>query len=61
MRGVNSFVLIGSATRGDELRHIQTGRAVSSIRLATIRTDEGEEEPQFHTIICWDWLAEMIC
>ena len=32
--------------------------AVSSIRLATNRTVKGEEETQFHTIVCWDWLAE---
>src|SRR3954447_7193175 len=58
MRGVNKVLLIGNATRDAELRHTQTGIAVSSIRLATNRSIKGEEETQFHTIVCWDRLAE---
>lgn len=58
MRGVNKVILIGNATRDAELRHTQTGKAVSSIRLATNRTVKGEEEAQFHTVVCWDRLAE---
>jgi single-strand DNA-binding protein len=58
MRGVNKVILIGNATRPAELRHTQTGKPVSSIRLATNRTIKGEEETQFHAIVCWDRLAE---
>ena len=58
MRGVNKVILIGNATRDAELHHTQTGKAVSAIRLATNRQVKGEEETQFHTIICWDRLAE---
>src|SRR4051794_18887625 len=58
MRGVNKVILIGNATRDAELRHTQTGKPVSSIRLATNRTIKGEEETQFHTVVCWDRLAE---
>jgi single-strand DNA-binding protein len=58
MRGVNKVILIGNATRDAELRHTQNGKAVSSIRLATNRTIKGEEETQFHTVACWDRLAE---
>ncbi len=58
MRSVNKVLLIGHATRDAELRHTQTGKAVSSIRLATNRQVKGEEEAQFHTIVCWDRLAE---
>ena len=60
MRGVNEVVLIDNATRDAELRHTQNGKAVSSLRLATNRTIKGEEETQFHTIVCWDRLAETI-
>ncbi len=45
-------------TRAAELHHTQTGKSVSSIRLATNRTIKGEKETQFHTIVCWDRLAE---
>lgn len=63
MRGVNKVILIGNATRDAELRHTQSGKAVAGIRLATnrmVRTAGGErqEESQFHTIVCWDTLAE---
>jgi single-strand DNA-binding protein len=58
MRGVNKVILIGNATRDAELRHTQTGKAVSSLRLATNRSIKGEEETQFHSIVCWDRLAE---
>jgi single-strand DNA-binding protein len=58
MRSVNLVILLGNATRAAELHHTQTGKAVSSIRLATNRTINGTEEPQFHTIVCWDKLAE---
>ncbi len=63
MRGVNKVILIGNATRDAELRHTGSGKPVASIRLAThrmIRTAGGEreEESQFHSVVCWDSLAE---
>ena len=58
MRGVNKIILIGNATRDAELRHTQSGKPVSNIRLATNRTVNGEEQTQFHTVVCWDTLAE---
>jgi len=58
MRSVNKVILIGNATRDAELRHTQSGKPVSNIRLATNRTVNGEEQTQFHTVVCWDTLAE---
>ena len=58
MRGVNKVILIANATRDADLRHTQNGKAVSSICLATNRSVKGEEESQFHSIVCWDRLAE---
>jgi single-strand DNA-binding protein len=58
MRGINKVILIGNATRDAELRHTQSGKAVSSIRLATNRTVNGHEESQFHSVVCWEGLAE---
>ena len=58
MRGVNKVILVGNATRDAELRHTSTGKPVSSIRLATNRVVNGAEEPQFHSVVCWDRLAE---
>ena len=59
MRGVNKVILIGNATRDAELRHTSNDKAVSNIRLATNRMVKGEETTQFHTVVCWDRLAEI--
>ena len=58
MRSVNKIILIGNATRDAELRQTQSGKPVSNIRLATNRMAGGEERSQFHTVICWERLAE---
>ncbi len=63
MRGINEAILVGHATRDAELRHTQSGKPVSNIRLATnrvVRGKDGEltEHPQYHTVICWERLAE---
>src|SRR5215211_6906886 len=58
MRGVNKVILIGNATRDAELRHTTSGKAVSSIRLATNRKVGDGEETQYHSVVCWEGLAE---
>jgi single-strand DNA-binding protein len=54
MRGINKAILIGNASRDAELRHAQTGEAVSSLRLSTNRIIKGEAKTPFHAIVCWD-------
>src|SRR4051794_34198671 len=58
MKGINKVILIGNATRDAELRHTQSGKAISSIRLATNRRVSNGEETQYHSIVCWEGLAE---
>ena len=63
MRGINKVILLGRATRDTELRTTGSGTPVSNIRLATnrvVRGADGEraEHPQFHTVVCFDRLAE---
>ncbi len=63
MRGINKVILLGRATRDTEFRATGSGTPVSNIRLATnrvTRAKDGEltEHPQYHTIVCWDRLAE---
>ncbi len=63
MRGINKVILLGRATRDTELRSTGSGTPVSNIRLATnrvTRAKDGElkESTQYHTVICWDRLAE---
>src|SRR3712207_9585913 len=63
MRGINKVILLGRATRDTELRSTTSGTPVSNLRLATNRVTRGKdgvlaEHPQYHTVICWDRLAE---
>ena|SRR5215211_6536921 len=63
MRGINKVILLGRATRDTELRSTTNGTPVANIRLAThrvTRAKDGEltEHPQYHTVICWERLAE---
>lgn len=60
MRSVNTVILIGNTTRDAGLRQTQTGKPVANIRLATNRIVNGAEQSQFHTIVCWDTLAEAV-
>lgn len=58
MRGINKVILIGNATRDAEPRHTGSGKAVASVRMVTNRNVGRQEETQFHTIVCWQGLAE---
>lgn len=63
MRGISKIILVGNATRDAELHQTKTGKPVSNLRLATnrpVKTGDGSvrEETQFHTVLCFDRLAE---
>src|ERR671920_305140 len=63
MKGINKVILLGRATRDTELRATTNGTPVANIRLATNRVSRGKdgeltEHPQYHTVICWERLAE---
>src|SRR5919112_5603919 len=63
MRGINKVILLGRATHDTELRFTTSSTPMSNIRLATNRVTRGTdgeltEHPQYHTVICWDRLAE---
>ena len=58
MRGVNKVILVGNATRDTELHHTRSGKAVANLRIATNRVVDGNESTQYHTVVCWEGLAE---
>lgn len=58
MRGINKVILVGNATRDAELRHTHNGKPVSNLRIATNRRVGGQETTQYHTVVCWEGLAE---
>ncbi len=62
-RSLNKAILIGNLTRDPEMRYTPQGHAVTTIGIATNRDwkVEGEkrEETEFHTVVCWNKLAEL--
>jgi single-strand DNA-binding protein len=60
MRGINKVILIGNTTREPELRKTSSGKPVANLRLATNRMVGEREATQYHTIICWERLAETV-
>ena len=65
MLNLNRATIIGNATRDPELRTTPNGKSVASFAVATNRryTDgsgEQREEVQFHEIVAWGKLAEIV-
>src|SRR5437764_2511124 len=60
MAAVNKVILVGNTTRDTELHTTKSGKPVANMRLATNRSVNGEEQSQFHTVVCWDRLAEIV-
>lgn len=65
MISLNKAMLIGNATRDPELRYTPTGQAVCNFSIATNRRFKNaqgdlQEETQFHDLVAWGKLAELI-
>jgi len=60
MAAVNKVILLGNTTRDTELHTTKSGKTVANMRLATNRSVNGAEQSQFHTVVCWDRLAEIV-
>lgn len=59
---MNKVILIGRLTRDPELRHTQSGHAVSGFTLAVDRNfknADGEKEADFIPVVAWRKLAEV--
>lgn len=65
MFSLNKAQLIGNATRDPEIRYIPSGQGVCNFSIATNRRyknaqGEMQEETQFHDVVAWGKLAELI-
>jgi single-strand DNA-binding protein len=65
MAGVNKAILIGNLGADPEIRHLEGGKVVARLRLATsefyTRKDTGErvEQTEWHTVVLWNRQAEV--
>jgi len=64
MSGVNKVILVGHLGADPEMRHTQSGTAVTSFRIATTeryndKSGERQERTEWHRIVTWAKLAEI--
>ena len=64
MSGVNKAILVGHLGADPEMRHTQSGTAVTSFRIATTerfndRSGERQERTERHRVVAWAKLAEI--
>lgn len=61
---LNRCIIMGRLTYDPELRHTQSGKAVTSVTLAVDRDfkgQNGEKETDFIDIVAWGNTAEFLC
>jgi len=66
MNSLNKAEIIGNITRDPELKTTGSSQSVTTIGVATNRnwTDSNgqkHEEAEFHNVVCWGKLAEIVC
>lgn len=64
-RNVNKVFILGNVTKDPELRHTDSGTAVTNFSIATNESykdanGEWQERPQFHNVTAWAKQAEII-
>lgn len=57
---MNKAILIGNVGKEPEIRKTQSGISVANFSLATSKKVKGEEKTEWHRIVAWDKLAEII-
>lgn len=62
---LNKAIIVGRLTKDPELKKTQAGQSVCSFSMATNRTwtDKAgtkQEQSEFHNIVCWGRLAEIV-
>lgn len=57
---MNKAILIGNVGKQPEIRKTQSGISVANFSLATSKKVKGEDKTEWHRIVAWDKLAEII-
>ena len=57
---MNKAILIGNVGKEPEIRKTQSGISVANFSLATSKKVKGEEKTEWHRIVAWDKLAEIV-
>lgn len=60
MGSVNKVILVGRLGQDPEHRHLEGGKQVAKFSLATSERFKGEEQTEWHNIVCWGKTAEAV-
>jgi single-strand DNA-binding protein len=60
MSGINKVIIVGRLGQEPEIRFTAAGNPVANMSVATSKKYKGEEETEWHRVVCFGKLAEVI-
>jgi single-strand DNA-binding protein len=60
MSGINKAIIVGRLGQDPDIRYTQAGKPVANMSVATSKKYQGQEETEWHRIVCFGKLAEVI-
>jgi len=60
MSGTNVAIIVGRMGQEPEIRYAANGNAVANLSIATSKKYKGEEETEWHRIVCFGKLADVV-
>jgi len=60
MSGINKVIIVGRLGQEPDIRFTAAGNAVANMSVATSKKYKGEEETEWHRIVCFGKLADVI-
>ena len=60
MSGTNVAIIVGRMGQDPEVRYAANGNAVANLSIATSKKYKGEEETEWHRIVCFGKLADVV-
>lgn len=60
MSGINQATIVGRMGQEPEIRYTKEGNAVANLSIATSKKYKGEEEVEWHRVVCFGKLADVV-
>lgn len=60
MSGTNVAIIVGRMGQEPEIRYAANGNAVANLSIATSKKFKGEEETEWHRVVCFGKLADVV-
>jgi single-strand DNA-binding protein len=60
MSGINKAIIVGRLGQEPEIRYTAAGNPVANMSVATSKKYKGEEETEWHRVVCFGKLADVV-